>query len=125
MSPGASSSYPHAPQTTHPPPINSTSSNRDILSVILGGFGTRSTSKGKTDMSIYEGEHKEITLDGCVEQLNNAESVIIVPGYGLAVAKAQVPPKRYNVPASWVFGVSAQLRPYPCLTLASMPLRTS
>ena len=64
--------------------------NRDIVSVITGGYGTKATaSKGDTDMSIYEGEHKEINVEGAAEALKNAESVIIVPGYGLAVAKAQ------------------------------------
>jgi NAD(P) transhydrogenase len=63
--------------------------NRDVVSVILGGFGTRSTSAGETDMSIYEGEHTEINVGQCVEQLKDSSSVIIVPGYGLAVAKAQ------------------------------------
>ena len=63
--------------------------NRDVVSVILGGFGTRSTSVGDTDMSIYEGEHTEINVAQCVEQLKESSSVIIVPGYGLAVAKAQ------------------------------------
>jgi NAD(P) transhydrogenase len=63
--------------------------NRDVVSVILGGFGTRSTSAGETDMSIYEGEHTEINVPQCVEQLKDSSSVIIVPGYGLAVAKAQ------------------------------------
>lgn len=63
--------------------------NRDVVSVILGGFGTRSTSTGETDMSIYEGEHTEMNVDQCVEQMTSSDSIIIVPGYGLAVAKAQ------------------------------------
>ena len=63
--------------------------NRDVVSVILGGFGTRTTSAGETDMSIYEGEHTEINVAQCVDQLKESSSVIIVPGYGLAVAKAQ------------------------------------
>ena len=64
--------------------------NRDISSVILGGFGTRSTAKASdTDMSIYEGEHTETSVVAVAEQLKEAGSVIIVPGYGLAVAKAQ------------------------------------
>mmetsp|Transcript_68614 Transcript_68614/g.191158 ORF Transcript_68614/g.191158 Transcript_68614/m.191158 type:complete len:327 (+) Transcript_68614:2654-3634(+) len=62
--------------------------NREISSVILGGMGTKSTG-GETDMSIYEGVHTEINVDQCVDALNEADSVIIVPGYGLAVAKAQ------------------------------------
>ena len=61
----------------------------DVVSVILGGFGTRTTSAGETDMSIYEGEHTEINVAQCVNQLKESSSVIIVPGYGLAVAKAQ------------------------------------
>jgi NAD(P) transhydrogenase len=65
--------------------------NRDVVSVILGGYGTRATggAKVETDKSMYEGEHKETTVDQCVEQLKQSDSVIIVPGYGLAVAKAQ------------------------------------
>eukprot|EP00613_Pedinella_sp_CCMP2098_P082557 CAMPEP_0171994752 /NCGR_PEP_ID=MMETSP0993-20121228/279118_1 /TAXON_ID=483369 /ORGANISM="non described non described, Strain CCMP2098" /LENGTH=1213 /DNA_ID=CAMNT_0012647839 /DNA_START=57 /DNA_END=3699 /DNA_ORIENTATION=+ len=63
--------------------------NRDVVSVITGGFGTRTTNKGPTDMSIYEGEHSEINVEGCCEMMKDAGSVIIVPGYGLAVAKAQ------------------------------------
>ena len=62
--------------------------NREISSVILGGMGTKSTG-GETDMSIYEGVHTEINVDQCVDALTEAESVIIVPGYGVAVAKAQ------------------------------------
>ena len=62
--------------------------NRDISSVILGGMGTKSAG-GETDMSIYEGVHTEINVDQCVDALKEAESVIIVPGYGVAVAKAQ------------------------------------
>merc|ERR550517_2466670 len=34
-------------------------------------------------------EHTETTVDGCAEMLANAQSVVIVPGYGMAVAKAQ------------------------------------
>ena len=62
--------------------------NREISSVILGGMGTKSAG-GETDMSIYEGVHTEINVDQCVDALKEAESVIIVPGYGVAVAKAQ------------------------------------
>jgi hypothetical protein len=40
-------------------------------------------------MSIYEGEHTEINADQCVQMIADSGSVIIVPGYGLAVAKAQ------------------------------------
>ena len=61
----------------------------DVVSVILGGFGTRTTSAGETDMSIDEGEHTEINVAQCVNHLKESSSVIIVLGYGLAVAKAQ------------------------------------
>jgi len=63
--------------------------NRDVVSVIMGGYGTRTTSAGSTDMSIYEGEHTETNVAQVVAQLKDSDSVIIVPGYGLAVAKAQ------------------------------------
>jgi NAD(P) transhydrogenase len=59
--------------------------NRDIGSVILGGFGE--AAKGPA-MEIT-GEHTEIDVDQCVAMLKDASDVIIVPGYGLAVAKAQ------------------------------------
>jgi len=68
--------------------------NRDIVSVITGGFGTKSTSKAVSNSSIYEeGEVTTTTVDATVSMLNEASSIIIVPGYGLAVAKAQYPLK--------------------------------
>lgn len=63
--------------------------NRDISNVLLGGMNTTSSlSQGGEALSIT-GTHKEIMVDGVVDSLVNAKSVIIVPGYGLAVAKAQ------------------------------------
>merc|ERR1711994_332907 len=56
---------------------------------ILGGFGTSSTGTGKP-MEI-EGTTKEIDIAGTVDALSEAKSVIIVPGYGMAVAKGQYP----------------------------------
>lgn len=61
--------------------------NRDVVSVIMGGFGTKATGTGEA-MKI-EGTHTEIDVQETVSRLNDAGSVIIVPGYGLAVAKAQ------------------------------------
>ena len=58
--------------------------NRDFLSVILGGWGDAS---GPT-MDI-EGEMKPIDIESVASALNEAESIIIVPGYGMAVAQAQ------------------------------------
>lgn len=65
--------------------------NRDILSVILGGYGTKSTSTGEAMQ--FEGEPTMTNVDETVNLLREAESVIIVPGYGLAVAHAQYPLK--------------------------------
>ena len=61
--------------------------NRSLPNVILGGFGTSSTGKGEA-MKIT-GTHTEWATDAVVDSLVNAKKVIIVPGYGLAVAKAQ------------------------------------
>jgi H+-translocating NAD(P) transhydrogenase subunit beta len=63
--------------------------NRSFISVILGGFGTEG---GKVSASTEEhGEHREIDAAGAAEMLWNAKSVVITPGYGMAVAKAQYP----------------------------------
>lgn len=62
--------------------------NRSFISVIAGGFGIAApTSKGDTD----QGEHREITAEATAEMLTNASSVVITPGYGMAVAQAQYP----------------------------------
>lgn len=63
--------------------------NRSLPNVILGGYGTSSTGKGKP-MEIT-GTHTEINVDGAVDVIKNAKNIIIVPGYGLCVAKAQYP----------------------------------
>ncbi|MEM9524607.1 MAG: NAD(P)(+) transhydrogenase (Re/Si-specific) subunit beta [Pseudomonadota bacterium] len=58
--------------------------NRSFISVILGGFGATGGSAVK-----IEGEQIAIDADGVAMALNDADSVIIVPGYGMAVAQAQ------------------------------------
>ncbi|WP_431324884.1 NAD(P)(+) transhydrogenase (Re/Si-specific) subunit beta [Rhizobium sp. YTU87027] len=58
--------------------------NRSFISVILGGFGT--TSGPQIEIS---GEQIAIDAEGVAAALNDADSVIIVPGYGMAVAQAQ------------------------------------
>ena len=58
--------------------------NRKFLSVILGGWGDFT---GPT-MDI-EGEMKPIDIDSVAAALNDANKIIIVPGYGMAVAQAQ------------------------------------
>ncbi|MDX6276692.1 MAG: H+-translocating transhydrogenase subunit beta, partial [Nocardioidaceae bacterium] len=61
--------------------------NRSFISVIAGGFGIEAKSDDDTDY----GEHREINAEGAAELLKNASSVIITPGYGMAVAQAQYP----------------------------------
>ncbi|KAK6623224.1 hypothetical protein RUM43_009076 [Polyplax serrata] len=63
--------------------------NRSLMNVILGGFGTSSTQGGKP-MEIT-GTHTEVNVDNVVEMIGNAKNIIITPGYGLCVAKAQYP----------------------------------
>ena len=61
---------------------------RDIVSVILGGAGTVApVASEKVEM---EGEVTITNVDNVVEQLKEANDIMIVPGYGLAVAQAQV-----------------------------------
>ena len=58
--------------------------NRNFVSVILGGFG------GETGpAAAIEGEQIAIDAEGVAAALNDADSVVIVPGYGMAVAQAQ------------------------------------
>merc|ERR1719222_237502 len=63
--------------------------NRSLPNVILGGFGTSTTGTGKP-MEIT-GEHTEWNVDDTVNAMVNSKNIIIVPGYGLAVAKGQYP----------------------------------
>lgn len=65
--------------------------NRDIVSVVLGGYGTKATGGGEAMK--FEGEATMTSVDETVRMLTEAESVIVVPGYGLAVAHAQYPLK--------------------------------
>ncbi len=59
--------------------------NRSFISVIAGGFGIEA---GPGEDKDY-GEHREVTAAETAELLRNAKSVIITPGYGMAVAQAQ------------------------------------
>jgi len=58
--------------------------NRHFISVILGGFGGTGAPA-----DAVEGEQQSITAEGVAGALEDASSVIIVPGYGMAVAQAQ------------------------------------
>ena len=63
---------------------------RDVVSVILGGAGTEAPAPGGSDNSQFEGKEVKIaTVDNVGETLVEAENIVIVPGYGLAVAQAQ------------------------------------
>ena len=58
--------------------------NRSFVSVILGGFGNTTGPAQE-----IEGEQIAIDADGVATALNEADSIIIIPGYGMAVAQAQ------------------------------------
>ncbi|HET7724783.1 MAG TPA: Re/Si-specific NAD(P)(+) transhydrogenase subunit beta [Propionibacteriaceae bacterium] len=68
--------------------IMCTAMNRSFISVIAGGFGSDGAITGEAK---DYGEHREITAEGAAELLEEAKSVIITPGYGMAVAQAQYP----------------------------------
>ena len=59
--------------------------NRSLANVVLGGYGTTATGPAAK----VEGVHQEVDISGAVETLTMAKNVLIVPGYGLAVAGAQ------------------------------------
>ncbi|MEO8527923.1 MAG: Re/Si-specific NAD(P)(+) transhydrogenase subunit beta [Pseudolysinimonas sp.] len=61
--------------------------NRSFLSVIAGGFGIAAPTASNAE----QGEHREIDARSVAELLKAATSVIITPGYGMAVAQAQYP----------------------------------
>ncbi|KAA9001899.1 Re/Si-specific NAD(P)(+) transhydrogenase subunit beta [Affinibrenneria salicis] len=62
--------------------------NRSFISVIAGGFGTDGSSTGNAEEM---GEYRETSAEEVAELLKNSSSVIITPGYGMAVAQAQYP----------------------------------
>ncbi len=66
--------------------------NRSFISVILGGFGADEGAAPAQGLAV-EGEMVATTAADVVAQLKSAQSVIIVPGYGMAVAQAQHPVK--------------------------------
>jgi len=59
--------------------------NRSFISVIAGGFGIEAPPAEAVDY----GEHREVNAEQAAELLSGASSVIITPGYGMAVAQAQ------------------------------------
>lgn len=63
--------------------------NRSFISVIAGGFGTDSSSAAGDEEE--NGECREINAQDTAELLKSSSTVIITPGYGMAVAQAQYP----------------------------------
>ncbi|MEH6471243.1 MAG: Re/Si-specific NAD(P)(+) transhydrogenase subunit beta [Halopseudomonas sp.] len=63
--------------------------NRNFVSVILGGFGAVASTGGASDEE--QGEVSPTSAEEVADMLSNAGSVVIVPGYGMAVAHAQHP----------------------------------
>ena len=61
--------------------------NRSFVSVIFGGYGIEAPSESDEEV----GEHTETDAASVAELLSNAKSVVITPGYGMAVAQAQYP----------------------------------
>ncbi len=64
--------------------------NRSFASVILGGYGTKPASSAQSDISEHH-DHNEIGADEVAGLLRDAKSVVVCPGYGMAVAQAQFP----------------------------------
>jgi NAD(P) transhydrogenase subunit beta len=62
--------------------------NRSFISVIAGGFGQEVVI---SDDGEEQGEHREIMAEDVADMLKNSTSVVITPGYGMAVAQAQYP----------------------------------
>lgn len=61
--------------------------NRSFISVIAGGFGQEVVISS----DVEQGEYRETNAEEVAEMLKNSKSVIITPGYGMAVAQAQYP----------------------------------
>jgi NAD(P) transhydrogenase subunit beta len=61
--------------------------NRSFISVIAGGFGIAAPTSTEEEL----GEYRETDASSVAELLRNATSVVITPGYGMAVAQAQYP----------------------------------
>ncbi|OOE56835.1 NAD(P) transhydrogenase subunit beta [Salinivibrio sp. ML323] len=62
--------------------------NRSFISVIAGGFGSDGAASSGDD---EVGEYRESTAEEVAEMLKESNSVVIAPGYGMAVAQAQYP----------------------------------
>ncbi len=63
--------------------------NRSLMNVLIGSFGGGTAAAGAAQQSAGGGTYKEITLSDAAMVMSYANKVMIVPGYGLAVAQAQ------------------------------------
>lgn len=63
--------------------------NRPLANVIFGGFGDTSTDEDQSGSSSIAGDIKKTTVSDVAILMNYSRRIIIVPGYGLAVAQAQ------------------------------------
>jgi len=63
--------------------------NRSIWNVIFGGFGAAPPKADPNAPKVPQGEVQEIDAAGLAEQLKEAKNVVIIPGYGMAVGRAQ------------------------------------
>ena len=63
--------------------------NRSLANVLFGGIGSTSTTDNENQDEIYEGKVKATSADEIALLLDNATKVMILPGYGMAVAQAQ------------------------------------
>lgn len=61
--------------------------NRSFISVIAGGFGNAPVAQDEEE----QGEMREVKVEEVAEILKNSSSIVITPGYGMAVAQAQYP----------------------------------
>jgi NAD(P) transhydrogenase subunit beta len=59
--------------------------NRSFTNVLFGAFGQVQQTKGTAEVRVYKSE----TVEGAAQVLEQASSVVIIPGYGMAVAQAQ------------------------------------
>jgi len=69
--------------------IMSRAMNRSILSIVLGGFGAAKTGETEATTVASQQGYKQAAVEDAVFLMGNAARVIIVPGYGMAVAQAQ------------------------------------
>jgi NAD(P) transhydrogenase alpha subunit len=63
--------------------------NRSVVNVIIGAWGEGSSTQASPQGELVQGTVQSVSAEDVVEMLTDAKSVIVVPGYGMAVAKAQ------------------------------------